>query len=78
MLADVISDAVKEELYRVHRALNILCRENPIWESNLNVFLRMDHTQRHRWWERAKRQAELGAPAMKTLVLKVIQLRLTT
>lgn len=73
----MISGPVMVELDRVHHALITLCREHPIWESDLNVFIRMDYHQRHRWWEGAKRQAELGAPAMKTLVLKVIQLRLT-
>ena len=50
---------------------------NPIWAKNRTVFWNLDPRNRVLWWRRAKQQAELGVPAMQTLLLKVIELRLT-
>lgn len=46
------------------------------WDSNLATFMRMDPEQRRRWWYRARQQANKGVPAMQTLLLKVIELRM--
>lgn len=66
-----------KETLQVLVALGNLVREDPIWAHNYNVFSALTPTQRYRWWERAKKQAAFGAPAMQTLLLKVIELRLT-
>ena len=65
------------ETWNVQRALNKLAWYDPMWRSNLVIFERMRPTQRILWWRAAKKQAQLGAPAMQTLLLKVIELRLT-
>ena len=66
-----------EETWDVLRALQYLLKEDRIWLKNLTTFGQMKPLQRYQWWRRAKQQAELGVPAMQTLLLKVIELRLT-
>jgi hypothetical protein len=66
-----------EETWDVMRAMQCLLKDNRMWLCNLNSFMRMKPLQRYQWWQRAKRHAELGAPAMQLLVLKVIELKLT-
>lgn len=67
-----------EETWDVLRALQILYRDvSHIWRKNLTTFEHLTPTGRVVWWRRAKHQAGLGAPAMQTLLLKVIELRLT-
>lgn len=61
----------------VLRALHHLDDEDAIWESNLSIFSRMDMRGRILWWRAAKKQAQLGVPAMQALLLKVIELKLT-
>lgn len=64
------------ELQRVQRALQLLRHADPIWSKNHNIYAYMPNNQRAAWWVRAKKQAQLGAPAMRTLLAKVIELRL--
>ena len=67
-----------EELDLVLQALRKLYGECSMWGKNYNTFrYRMDDLQRYRWWALAKKQAAAGAPAMVTLQLEVIKLRLT-
>jgi hypothetical protein len=72
-----MSDDTLDELERVLEAMKSLYRVNPLWSKNLMMFSRMTGERRYYWWERAKRQSELGAPAMQALVLETIKLRLT-
>ena len=65
------------ETYLVQGALWVLSNANPIWRKNHDTFCSQDPRNRILWWRRAKQQAELGVPAMQTLLLKVIELRLT-
>lgn len=65
------------EVILVEEAIHRLCMANPIWAKNRTVFWNLDPRNRVLWWRRAKQQAELGVPAMQTLLLKVIELRLT-
>ena len=46
------------------------------WYPNYIKWTRLDEAARTKWWRLAKAQAEKGAPAMQTLVLKVIELRM--
>jgi hypothetical protein len=66
----------EEEHHLVLKALAALYAEDSMWRSNFYIFHDADFNLRYRWWCRAKKQAELGAPAMQTLLLKVIQLRI--
>ena len=61
----------------IHMALIRLADQDAMWESNFSIYSRMDVRRRILWWRAAKKQAQLGAPAMQTLLLKVIELRLT-
>lgn len=65
------------ETYLVQQALHQLSQTHRIWEKNMNTWYAQEPRSRILWWRRAKQQAELGAPAMQTLLLKVIELRLT-
>lgn len=65
-----------DELGYVDRALRLLYNEQPIWRKNLVMWSGLDMNQRYYWWERMKKQAEGGAPAAQTLLLKVIALRM--
>lgn len=65
------------ETWNVQRAMTFLNADNHMWSKNLSCFKRMGAVQRIRWWRAAKKQAQLGAPAMQALLLKVIELRLT-
>ena len=64
------------ELNLVCKALDQLSDNASIWNRNESIFLRMDAQARACWWRLAKVQAERGAPAMVTLLSKVIELRL--
>lgn len=66
----------EDETWHVLQALQKLVWKDKMWESNLRMFERMDPVKRILWWRRAKQQAVLGAPAMQTLRLKVIELRI--
>jgi len=72
-----LNDEDKAELKRVCDALASLFYTNPVWRLNYNNFYIMTLADQYRWWYRAKAQARLGAPAMQTLLAKVIELRLT-
>jgi hypothetical protein len=65
------------ETWDVQRALVTLHHIDPIWFSNLATFERMNPRTRILWWRGARKQAQLGVPAMQTLLLKVIEIRLT-
>lgn len=65
-----------DELTFVHTALWTLYMNDPVWESNYRIFMRMDDSKRYIWWERMKRQAEKGAPTARVLLLKIIELRM--
>jgi hypothetical protein len=65
------------ETWNVRRALVTLHHIDPIWFSNLATFERMNPRARILWWRGAKKQAQCGVPTMQTLLLKVIELRLT-
>lgn len=72
-----LPDETWAEHRNVVQALMTLSQEHSIWYSNYSTFCNMTDDNRYRWWERAKKQAALGAPAMQTLLSKVIELRLT-
>ena len=71
-------DEDEREMILVNAALNNLYRTNPAWFKNLNVFYDLAPMRRVWWWRRAKKQADLGVPSMRTLVAEVIKLRMTT
>ena len=71
-----MTDAEGDELWHVQQALNQLFNENIMWRSNRHVFGRMSVEKRHRWWQSAKKQAEAGAPGMRQLLAKVIEVRM--
>jgi len=72
-----LNDEDVVESRRVHTALADLFYTDPVWRLNYNNFYLMSLTDQYRWWYRAKAQARNGAPAMQTLLAKVIELRLT-
>ena len=72
-----LSDEDKAELSRVHTALTQLFIADIVWQLNFSNFNMMSFDSQYRWWYRAKAQARAGAPAMQTLLAKVIELRLT-
>ena len=61
----------------VLRALIQLRNEDDMWHLNYLNFAKADFMARHRWWYLAKKQAELGVPAMQTLLFRVLKLRIT-
>jgi hypothetical protein len=65
------------ETWDVQRALVKLHYVDPIWFGNLATFECMNPRARILWWRGARKQAQLGVPAMQTLLLKVIEIRLT-
>lgn len=67
---------MSDELGRVRTVLWELQHEQPIWRKNWDVFSHMEYVQQHAWWERAKKQATAGVPAMQELMLRVIEKRL--
>jgi len=67
-----------DEIELVWRALQQLSNEQDIWHKNLVMYRRMDRGPRIWWWRAAKKQAELGVPAMQTLLTRVITLRITS
>lgn len=72
-----MTDADGDELVYVLRALHLLYSEDLLWRVNLNTFMRMTIEKRHWWWQAAKKQATAGAPGMRTLLARVIELRMT-
>jgi len=65
-----------KEVNLVYCALNRLCEEDVMWESNRVMFVHQyEHKERVVWWRRAQAQAAKGAPAMQTLVAEVIKLK---
>jgi hypothetical protein len=64
------------ETWHVLQALSQLYTENTMWTSNLVSFSRANNLERIQWWRLAKKQAQLGAPAMRTLLLRVIEIKL--
>lgn len=69
---------VEEEvrLYLVWQALNELARESAIWSRNLSVFDKSSLEKKHAWWLNAQRMSD-ELPMYRTLVAKVIQLRMS-
>jgi hypothetical protein len=67
----------EEEHHLVLKALAALYAEDSMWRLNFYNFNDADFMARHRWWYLAKKQAELGAPAMQTLLFRVLKLRIT-
>ena len=65
------------ELDLVRRTLAILHNQDKLWSRSLSIFVRMDALAQLNWWLGAQREAKLGAPAMRTLLAKVIELRMT-
>lgn len=65
------------EVSLVNQALRTLVLYDELWTKNYETFAyRMDTRARIIWWRGAKKQAEAGVPAMRTLLSKVIELRL--
>ena len=60
----------------IWQALCSLAQKNKAWNRNVEVFRDMDTPRRLWWWAHVKRQADLGSPAMQTLVLAVIKQRM--
>lgn len=68
------------EIAIVGTALRQLQFDDVMWNSNYRNFTFGLKSDEHRiiWWRRAKKQAEAGVPAMQQLLLKVIELRMTS
>lgn len=72
-----MTDADGDELWYVLQALNQLYCDNRLWFGTKNTFERMSVERRYWWWQAAKKQAEAGAEGMRTLLARVIELRMT-
>lgn len=63
------------EINHVHQALVELATENAIWLRNHRAFLNMPEERRERWWLHAQQMSNT-LPMYRTLVAKVIEVRM--
>lgn len=65
------------EVGLVMHALDQLIDESPVWTKNYHIFIRMTLDEKERWWQHAQQMSKQGLPMYRTLVAKVIQLRMS-
>lgn len=65
---------VDQRLLLVKAALYHLKNESPVWTRNFKVYQDMGDNGRAEWWQQ---MSEQGMPMYRTLVAKVIQLRMS-
>ena len=72
-----VEEEKEAQLHQVWRALRALAYESALWESNMRMFENFSLTDKQWWWLYTQKMSKQGLPMSRTLVAKVIQLRMS-